>query len=40
MLLLDQSGVLEEFDSFEAYFDAVIAYARRTLTQNENGDYT
>ncbi|KJQ53328.1 hypothetical protein [Microbacterium sp. SA39] len=39
VLSLDATGIIETFDSFEAYFDGMIAYTRRTLVDFEMGKY-
>jgi len=39
VLSLDPSGILDAFDSFEAYFDSTIAYTRRNLADFESGAY-
>jgi hypothetical protein len=39
VLSLDPSGIIEAFDSFEEYFDAIIAYTHRKLTKFEAGTF-
>lgn len=39
VLSLDPSGIIDDFDSFEAYFDSTIAYSRRNLEDFESGAY-
>lgn len=39
VLSLDPSGIIDDFDSFEAYFDSTIAYTRRNLEDFESGAY-
>lgn len=40
VLSLDPSGIIDEFDSFEAYIDATITYTRRNLDDFRSGHYT
>lgn len=39
VLSLDPSGIIDDFASFEEYFDSVIAYTRRNLDDFESGAY-
>ena len=39
VLSLDPSGIIEAFDSFEEYVDAIIAYTQRKLTRFETGTF-
>lgn len=39
VLSLDPSGIIEAFDSFEEYVDAIIAYTQRKLTKLETGTF-
>lgn len=39
VLLLDPSGILDSFDSFEAYFDSVIVDTERNLADFQSGTY-
>lgn len=39
VLSLDPSGIIDDFDSFEAYFDSTITYSRRNLADFESGAY-
>lgn len=40
VLSLDPSGIIDEYSSFEEYFDSTIAYTRRNLADFESGAYT
>ncbi len=37
VLSIDPSGVIDDFASFEEYFDSVIVYTRRNLADFESG---
>lgn len=39
VLSLDPSGIIDDFESFEAYFDSTIAYSLRNLADFESGAY-
>ncbi|MFS0732164.1 SMI1/KNR4 family protein [Microbacterium sp. 1P10UB] len=39
VLSLDPSGIIDDFDSFSAYFDSTIAYTERNLADFESGAY-
>lgn len=39
VLSLDPSGIIDDFPSFEVYFDSTIAYTRRILADFESGAY-
>ena len=39
VLSLDPSGVIDDFPSFEEYFESTIAYTRRNLDDFESGAY-
>lgn len=39
ILRLDPSGIIDEFDSFEACFDSTIAYTQRGLADFESSPY-
>lgn len=39
VLSLDPSGIIDDYDSFEEYFDSTIAYTRRNLADFESGAY-
>lgn len=39
VLSMDPSGIIDDFDSFEAYFDSTIAYTQRNLADFESGAY-